>query len=198
MNTLRSVLVASSVFDQLASNVGTRYSASAAVSHGRKVAAAARLIAHTEHAPRAMVDGCFTAGLLHDIGKLVLAACLPESFHRIAPQPVTLDDERATFGATHAEVGAYLLGLWGLPDAAVEAARLHHSPADSPSRKFLPLTAAHVANCLVPRVGAEGAAPSAPLDEAYLAELGLSERLPIWRAAVQQLHAAPTPASATP
>jgi HD-like signal output (HDOD) protein len=197
-NTLRSVLIASSVFDQLASSAGARDSACAAVAHGRKVAAAARLIAHTEHAPRKLVDECFTAGLLHDIGKLVLAACLPDSFPQEHAQPMTLEQERESFGATHAEVGAYLLGLWGLPDAAVEAARLHHAPLASPARDFLPLTAAHVADCLVPRTEAEGATPSARLDEQYLAEIGRAERLPIWRAAVQQLHSAPTSSSAIP
>jgi HD-like signal output (HDOD) protein len=56
---------------------------------------------------------------------------------------------RALLGTTHAEVGAYLLGLWGLPDAIVEALAFHHCPSACPDQRFSPLTAVHIANALV-------------------------------------------------
>jgi HD-like signal output (HDOD) protein len=76
-------------------------------------------------------------------------------------------------------VGGYLLGLWGLPGPIVEAARLHHTPAASEECEFSALTATHVGNALVQ--GPE----SAPLDMGYLSRLGLADRLPVWRRALE-------------
>jgi HD-like signal output (HDOD) protein/ActR/RegA family two-component response regulator len=75
----------------------------------------------------------FTAGILHDVGKLVLASRAPEllersialSLERGVPLYVA---EREVYGVSHAELGAYLMGLWGLPWPLVEAVALHHSP----------------------------------------------------------------------
>ena len=61
----------------------------------------------------------FTAGLLSDVGLLLLAAKAPE----------LLRQDEAHWGFTHAAAGAYLLGLWGLPSAVVEAVAFHHDPA---------------------------------------------------------------------
>jgi HD-like signal output (HDOD) protein/ActR/RegA family two-component response regulator len=73
----------------------------------------------------------FAAGLLHDCGKLVLMDRLParfaEALARAEQEKVVLPvAERAVFGADHAEVGAYILGLWGLPIPIVEAVAFHH------------------------------------------------------------------------
>jgi HD-like signal output (HDOD) protein len=78
-------------------------------------------------------DHAFTAGVLHDIGKLVLAQhctdAFAECFHRSLMEDRPIHDiEEEVLGTTHAEVGAYLLALWGLPDPVVEAVAYHHAP----------------------------------------------------------------------
>jgi HD-like signal output (HDOD) protein len=78
-------------------------------------------------------SAAYIAGLLCDVGRLVLASAAPErlyvteaeSAQRGVPAYVA---EQATWGATHAEIGAYLLGLWGLPFQIVEAVANHHAP----------------------------------------------------------------------
>ena len=80
-----------------------------------------------------MLDDASVAALLHDIGRLILAATLPAKYGRAvalaAEREIPIQDaEMEIFGATHAEVGAYLLGLWALPDAVVEAVAYHHAP----------------------------------------------------------------------
>ncbi len=140
-----------------------------------------------EHCETKMGDQCFLAGLLHDVGQLILAAGLAEPYDRVlqkartAGQPVW-EAERAEFGATHAEVGAYLLGLWGLPNPVVEAVALHHRPAECLARGFSPAIAVHVADALAHEPNGDGAADVAPqVDRACLAALGLEDRLNAWK-----------------
>lgn len=92
------------------------------------IAGAAREWADPKHAHDA-----FVAGVLHDIGRLVLASVVPVRYlpiyreHRASGSDLAvLETER--LGAAHAEVGAYLLQLWGLPFTLVEAVARHHDP----------------------------------------------------------------------
>jgi HD-like signal output (HDOD) protein len=73
------------------------------------------------------------AGLLCDVGELILVNCAPERHYvtqsEAAQQGLSQHAaELATFGTTHAEIGAYLLGLWGLPVQIVQAVANHHAP----------------------------------------------------------------------
>jgi HD-like signal output (HDOD) protein/CheY-like chemotaxis protein len=107
-------------------------------------------------------DAAFMAGLVCDIGELVLAVDAPQS----ADAPAVAGDFRAV---THAEVGAFLLGLWGLPFRIVEAVANHHSPErNAHERLGLPQTV-WLASCLV-----RGEEP----DPAYLERIGATKMLP--------------------
>jgi HD-like signal output (HDOD) protein len=134
-------------------------------------------------------------GLLHDVGRLVLAANLPENFeraHRLAleKQIVHWEAEREVFGTTHAEVGAYLLGLWGLPETIVEAVAYHHTPARCPHPGSAMLTALHVASVLAAAMpGHDAPLHCAEPDLDYLASLDLAGRLPEWRELCRQTAA---------
>ncbi len=146
--------------------------------HSLHVGALARCLAALEQAPAAVVNDAFSAGLLHDIGKLILAANLPGLYAKRAPLMAAegIDEceaERRLFGAAHAETGAYLLGLWGLPPALVEAVAYHHQPLDCVSPGTGALAFVHAANAL-----SQAMAP----EPTYLERLGLLERLPVWRA----------------
>ena len=194
MDTLKTLVTAMNLITWLESNLAPHFSAKEESDHSRQVGAAARAIALAEKCPRAMVDDSLAAGLLHDIGKLILASSLPEQFGRVAAQASGdhLEAEREAFGATHADVGGYLLGLWGLPGAVVEAVNLHHSPRESQTNGFTALTATHVANCLIHEQFSEGeAALRAAPDMEYINQLGLAERLPLWRLAVEDCLRAP-------
>jgi putative nucleotidyltransferase with HDIG domain len=155
--------------------------------HSTKTGALARTIATALGCNREACDHALMAGLLHDAGKLILAANQALRYRRAlcraqdqALPPLTA--ERDEFGTTHAEVGAYLLGLWGLPDPTVEAVAFHHRPADCGGLTITPLTAVHVANALQhAQQGPDADRPPDGLDLEYLQQLGLADRWPAWR-----------------
>ncbi len=91
------------------------------------MASRAREIVLAEGGTPELAEEAFTAGILHDVGKLVFAQCCPDRYGTIETGADSHRAERSAFDATHTEVGAYLLGLWGLPDALVEAVAGHHN-----------------------------------------------------------------------
>ncbi len=154
--------------------------------HSWHVGMLARQIVNAENRAH-LGDEVFTAGLLHDLGKLVLASGLTEDYRRVLenwvaqPQPLWRV-EKQFLGATHAEVGAYLLGLWGLPAAVVDGVGFHHRPAEHPKKEFTLVTALHAANALEHECD-DSLPPEAKdvIDMDYIAALGFDERVEVWR-----------------
>jgi HD-like signal output (HDOD) protein len=137
------------------------------------VAAAARAL--TAKTP--IADDTFLAGLLHDIGYWVLAqecpADLKKAMDLAAAERVPLHEaETRVMGASHAEVGAYLLGIWGLPYSVVEAVAHHHQPQRVAQEQFDVTAALAIADSLVPMCDAFAAESTftadARIDETYL------------------------------
>jgi putative nucleotidyltransferase with HDIG domain len=131
-----------------------------------------------------------TAGLLHDLGKVVLAVGFPERFAEIAatlPESSFDRSEAARAGLSHAAIGGYLLGLWGLPSEVVEAVIHHHTPARCPgeSSRLGVVGTVHVADALISE---RWPTPStcrwfgAAIDPDYLESVGVVHHLDSWRA----------------
>jgi putative nucleotidyltransferase with HDIG domain len=147
--------------------------------HSQAVAELAGAVAAEERAPDRVVREAALAGLFHDIGRLVLASQLPGPYREVlglirTDKVTAAEAERRVFGTSHAEVGAYLLGLWGLPDAIVEAVAWHHAPAGCPGTTFTALTAVHAADAVLR--AKDGTRP----DREYLERLGLADRFGAW------------------
>jgi len=147
-------------------------------------------------ADRQQKEDAFVVGLLHDIGKLVLVAELPDHVERVLSEMNSRgcsmhSAEMFVSGVSHAEVGGYLLGLWGLPYPIVEAVTNHHEPTRVDAKEFGVLAAAHIADALIHEQTPSGAAGSeqcpAALDLAYTETLGLSEKLAEWRELAREL-----------
>lgn len=135
-------------------------------------------------------DVLLVAGLLQDTGQLVLASRAPSRFgvalSTASAQKQPLQEvETGLFGASHAEIGAYLLGLWGLPQRVVSAVANHLEPQRMGGRVFDAATALYVANLLVvdPDVPALEEVPlhTIALDLAFLRVVGVAHQLDEWR-----------------
>lgn len=155
--------------------------------HSVLVGQLARQIALLEQQETDLGEQAYAAGLLHDLGKVLFAANLPEPFTQAVKLskagPMNLHiAERHLLGASHAEVGACLLGIWGLPDPIVHAVALHHQPSGVTQKKFGVLTAVHAADVFARNMSPEHAPlRNAELDLIYLGRLGLIERAEFWR-----------------
>jgi len=153
----------------------------------------AREIARAEQRPLVEVEQAFIAGLLHDTGILMFAINHSRRYRAVldkaqAQQRKITEVEQKEFNSSHAEVGAYLLGLWGVSEAIVEAVALHHRPGDSGGTGFTPLTAVHAADVLYQEVaGAIIDCPPSLLDMAYLERANVADRVPQWRELASQL-----------
>ena len=155
--------------------------------HSMATGMIAQKIAKAEKAGREDQDEAYVAGMLHDIGKVMLASSFADRYAEAVALATErkipmIEAEREVFGVTHAEIGAYLLGLWGLPISIVEAVALHHVPGGSPLKSFSPLTAVHAASVFENEISENGmGAPVAKIDAEYFAGIGLADHVEDWR-----------------
>ncbi|WP_028575531.1 response regulator [Desulfonatronovibrio hydrogenovorans] len=147
----------------------------------------AEKLGRAEGITKDMADECYIGGLLHDVGKLVLASQLPDRYNMIL-EKVRQENrsvhevELEIMGTTHAEIGAYLMGIWGLPISIVEAIAFHHNPS-KPVQTFNPVSAVYAANILERKyyiVNPDYFVPDFDLE--YLGRMGLLDRLESWQA----------------
>jgi HD-like signal output (HDOD) protein/CheY-like chemotaxis protein len=191
LNTIRSLALSVGVFSQYEQDTCKLFSLEALAEHSWWVGVVARRLAEVERQETTMVEQCFLAGLLHDVGQLVLASGLPEEYSAVLAQarqqnlPVW-QVEQEMLGAAHADVGAYLLALWGLPHPIIEAVAHHHALARCVTPGFSATTATHAADVFTHQfLATDTEVPSPKLDFAYLTLLGFGERIETWRAAAE-------------
>jgi HD-like signal output (HDOD) protein/ActR/RegA family two-component response regulator len=195
LNTVRTLVLSAGAFEALPTRQPIpHFSIEELERHGTVVGRVVHQMLHDD--PRR--DDAVAAGLLHDIGMLVLAAQQPEHLGAALiaandQQRPLVEVERDHTGVTHAEVGAHLLALWGLSHDVVESVAYHHEPR--PARNGLdPAAAVYIADTLLAQCGAASASgrqlPAAPLDMGYIAALGVTGRLDEWRELVAR-EAAP-------
>jgi len=131
----------------------------------------------------ALAPSAFMAGLLHDVGLLALADAAPTRLCSVHVESCVRrchasEDERAVMGRGHAEIGAYMLGVWGLPLDIVEAVAHHLSPDRITGPGMTVPAAVYIASTLIAR---------GELDSALLGRLGLESCVQAYRALAEQV-----------
>jgi putative nucleotidyltransferase with HDIG domain len=161
LDLLRSLVLSAGALHTFQPRGGERFSAAALSEHGLAVAAVARSLADG----RLPMTDVFVTAMLHDVGKLVLSTHLPLQFDAAAScaeatkRPIHVV-ERELYGYSHAEVGAYLLGLWGLPSTVVEAVAFHHEPGLFPHDALHLIDVIAAADFVVRRTAVHDDAPN--------------------------------------
>jgi len=187
LETVKALVLSVKVFSQFEETKVPRKFFDTLWKHSMKTGRLVREIVKVEKVEKEIAEDSYMAALLHDVGKLVLAASFPEDYREIigvsllkkAPIRTT---EQEKFGTTHAEVGAYLMGIWGLPDNIIEALAFHHRPAKCPVNRFAPLTAVHVASAIEHQCDPRNEIDySGEVDLDHLARLGVAERFEVWK-----------------
>lgn len=187
IDTIKSLVLTVNAFSQFEGQELEALPIEKIWAHSMEVALYAQKIARAEGADAKIVQEAFAAGMLHDLGKLILAFNFPADYLKLLAageaggEPLTLK-ERTVFGADHADVGGALLGLWGLPVPVVEAIALHHQPSRALIRQFTALTAVVAANALARDPG--GGALLGPANLEYFKEMKLSDRFEHWKEAI--------------
>src|SRR5205807_9418836 len=137
---------------------------------GGEVAAFQRRAFEAASIARAIVDTsaneAFVAALLCDVGELALRRCAPDLARAVTGYMLEhridiYEAQKCVMGSTHAEIGAALLAMWGLPQVIVDAVACHHEPGRDPRREIGITAAVHFAHHAV---------SGEPLDEAYFTE----------------------------
>ena len=135
-----------------------------------------------------LADAAFTAGVVHDVGQLVLSRDADKRYGDVLRRARECGEplaavERDEIGVTHGVVGAYLLGVWGLPYLLAETVAFHDTPSAVTEGNLDLLGAVHLADGLMTAALA-GRDPSKDgiLDLAFLERTGLLPQVPKWQA----------------
>lgn len=190
-HNVRSLVAAAGIINQFPVSEGNGFDRLAFWQHGIGTAVCAQVLAKALGRDQALA---FTAGLLHDVGRLVLDAYFHDDFkaamaHCMAEDSTLLDAELAVLGVEHAQVGFELARRWKFPVSIQQAIRDHHQP----EREQAALTdLVHTANvlCHALDIGNAGYEMVPPLSSGAWTRLGLDwEKVPAQMAEIGQLYA---------
>lgn len=182
VDVLKSLVLTTGVFSQFEGNKVEPSVLHAIWTHSTNVGSLAKNIALEESEDKLFADYALMGGLMIDVGKLVFATNFPDKFAQVlsttgsgeVPDHVA---EKELFSHSHTDVGAYLVGLWGLPNPVVECVAYHHEPNSCVESGFTPLSAVHIAHAIVAGGGSE---PLAEIDEEYVEAIGAASRISGW------------------
>ena len=182
IETVKALVLTAGVFEQFKIMPLESMSLESVYSHSMSVGVTAQKIARRLKLDKRIADDAMLAGMMHDIGKPILLMHfrneLSTALQIAAEQNISLHTaEERIMGVSHAEIGAYLLSLWGEPDSTVEAVLQHHHPSRSKSNCINALTMVHIANGLhcVDKYPDIQSWKKRALDESYLEALQLTD-----------------------
>lgn len=149
MDTVKGIVLSAGVYSGGSKSTVPGFSPVDLYRKGIAVGSKARFIAYSFGLVRSMIDDALTAGLLHDVGKLVLIAGFEQELlgavehARKENVPLHIAQEQV-LGANDAVIGGFLLNSWGLSNDIVEAVVFHYTPSKANKFEFKAIAAAHL------------------------------------------------------
>ncbi len=186
MDTVKALVLGIGVFSEIQAEQSKLFAINDLWTHSMTTAAFARGIAACESNDNELIDNAFIAGLLHDIGKLLLFSQMRSSYEKAVgyalETPSTMDNaEQKIFGACHGDIGGYLIGLWGLPGPVVESITFHHRLENYPEPSFCPAVIVHAADYIYYRLHPDSYPGKPPqLNEPVLQQIGMIDHQASW------------------
>lgn len=182
LDVLRALVLSQQLFEVFDFSAVPRLSYESLWQHSLGAGMLAKLVAQELTDNKDLVDQSFMAGVLHDVGKLVLGSQVTDKYNQVL-ELVHQDNgflwevEQEVLGTSHAEAGAFIMGLWGEKEAIVQAIAFHHRPSHLPQGEFCPLAAVHLADVFEHKLRVLNHGYLQPeLDPAYMEILGLSQQ----------------------
>jgi HD-like signal output (HDOD) protein len=194
--TIKALVLSVKIFSEFNQKKFAWFNFDELFNHSMSVSMFAQTISKNEHLDQNLVNNSLMAGMFHDLGKLILVTNFQEPYQKVLTEAGETkqnlwDLENERFGTSHAEIGAYLMGLWGLEYPVIEAIAFHHCPGKSLSNSTGLLTAVHFGDAF-DRLKNGGNDLNSEnglrqLDRGYLENLGVASRINDWQTVCKEL-----------
>ncbi len=194
LNSIKSIVLSNHVFTSFKPLYIPHFSQEQLIRHSMLTAIFAKEIAFIETGDRSIAESAFVVGVIHDFGTLIFADRFMKKYSTVMnrvhdTQRPIIDVERNVIGVSHAEVGSYLLALWGFPDAILRAVAFHES-ADTHAMGSEPLlTSIVAANYFAHQFdNGDTASDTALEDSHYFQNSNSLMRLPLWEERCKHIY----------
>lgn len=191
LNTIKALVLSVGVFSEYQTRSYNAFSIDELWQHSIFVGNLSRAIAASAGLSRMEQDEAQMAGILHDVGKLIQSD-VPGFFRLLTMNTKIprLQMEYHYLGTSHAEIGAYMLSLWGLPSGVIKAVAFHHNPSKETAFKVDPVTSVYLADHFYysekPTVKEKITVP--PLDMQYLEVIKADQMLDDWSYMAKRIY----------
>lgn len=186
LDTIKALIISIGIFSSFSKIRIKDFSLESLWEHSMQVGYFTKQIMTKEFTDKKKTEDCMIAGLLHDIGKLLMIQI--EGYTKkmnnllFEKDICFVDAEYEIFGVSHAEVGAYLLGLWNLPDVLIESTAFHHYPSKLNEKSFTLVGAIHISNAFLQNTKEpEKCLESRIIDRQYIEYLKLHDKMLEWK-----------------
>ncbi|MFH0925428.1 MAG: response regulator [bacterium] len=187
VETIKTLVLTIGLFDKFSKELVERFEIKKLYAHSIVVGTlATKIVQSIPTRDTKLADEAIMAGMLHDIGKLIFINNNADEYEKIYQRskdenkPLYIIENEA-MGISHAEIGGYLMDLWGLPINIVKTITFHHEPSRSLSSLFSDLSAVHVANALESEQSTQDVNSNSKIDLKYLINIKAVQHLTKWR-----------------
>ncbi len=185
LDTLRALVTAVHVFRQFPQERVRDLNVDTLHQDGLTTGSIARRIAQEEGLGAVLASQALLAGMLHDIGRVLMACVLPERYRQCVQAArnqggFPWEAEYSVLGVSHAELGAYLLGLWAFPQDTVEAVAYHHRPENGAENASPLVPIVHFSDCLERAVALGIDLGQAGFASEHMERIGLANKIGRW------------------